>query len=149
MEALTTREWRREPAGRGAMGSAKELEREMTRGRSDIIRQHGSTYNQGRDNCGHITLENGDVVLLVTETGHEYNNGGLQADGTTYTWLSQNGTKAESKKGQQIQTAGTDTTVHLWTRPKKAAVKFSYRGTVTYIAHTGEQPMTVTFRLNQ
>ena len=29
MEALTTREWRREPAGRGAMGSAKELEREM------------------------------------------------------------------------------------------------------------------------
>ena len=50
----------------------------MTLGRSDIIRHHGSTYNQGRDNCGHITLENGDVVLLITETGHEYDNGGLE-----------------------------------------------------------------------
>ena len=120
----------------------------MILGRSDIIRHHGSTYNQGRDNCGHIPLESGDVVLLVTETGHEYNNGGLGADGT-YTWLSQHGTKPESKKGQQIQTAGTDTTVHLWTRPKKSAVKFSYRGTVTYLAHSGEQPMKVRFRLNQ
>ena len=124
----------------------------MTLGRSDIIRHHGSTYNQGRDNCGHITLENGDVVLLITETGHEYDNGGLETLSPTlsiYTWLSQNGTKASSKKGQQIQTAGTDTTVHLWTRPKKAAVKFTYQGTVTYLAHSGEQPMTVRFRLNQ
>lgn len=131
--------------------------------RADIISAHGDTFNGGRDNCGHITLDDGSVVLLVTENGHHYGTQGLSTDhptqdeyefhtdtgGRSYRWTSQRATTAGSKRGRQIIHAGPEgTTVHLWTRTRKAHVAFSYRGTVTYVSHRGEAPMAVSFALD-
>ena len=126
--------------------------------RADIISAHGDTFNGGRDNCGHITLDDGSVVLLVTENGHHYGTQGLAQGLSTehptqeeheYCWTSQRATTAGSKRGRQIIHAGPEgTTVHLWTRTRKAHVAFSYRGTVTYVSHHGEAPMAVSFALD-
>ena len=132
----------------------------MRLNRADIIAYHGDTYAPARDNCGHITLPSGEVVLMVTESGHHYGtqgeivsfsegqDGQLIANGDkTYIWSSQGSTGEAGKKGQQIRQAGDGVTMHLWTRARKADVSFEYRGTVTYQSHTGEKPMIVTFAL--
>jgi hypothetical protein len=117
--------------------------------RADIIAHHGDSYSPARDNCGHITLPSGEVVLMVTESGHHYGQQGENGD-QTYIWSSQGSTGEASKKGQQIRRAGPEgSTMHLWTRARKADVSFEYRGTVTYQSHTGEKPMIVTFALQQ
>ena len=97
------------------------------------------------DHLPHITLDDGSVVLLVTETGHHYGTQGLAQGLSTehptqeeheYCWTSQRATTAGSKRGRQIIHAGPEgTTVHLWTRTRKAHVAFVYRGTVTYVSH--------------
>jgi hypothetical protein len=121
----------------------------ITLGRADVIAAHGDTFNNGRDNCGHITLPSGDVVLLVTEQAHTYGTQGINGNGH-YHWISQRSTTPESKKGRDILAAGSEGArrVHLWSRARKADVRFTYRGTLAYVSHHGEAPMSVQFRVN-
>ena len=116
----------------------------------------GEEFNVGKWNSGHVTTVGGCSVLLVTlnKKGHiaDYED---KLKAKHFTWSSQNSTTPTSKKGQAILQSkdDADSNVYLFVRKNKLgsdgkAAPFQALGTVSYISHKGEKPMSVNFKLN-
>ena len=123
--------------------------------REDIPPLFGETFNPGSWNAGHIILrEQKAHVLLVTlnkqgkAEDHRYLDHWI--DETHFHWQSQNATTSASLRGREIiNHEKLGITLHLFMRETKLeagkAAPFVYHGTVRYLRHTGEAPMSVTF----
>jgi superfamily II DNA or RNA helicase/HKD family nuclease len=64
-------------------------------------------------------------------------------------WESQSVTRADSETGRRYQGhANTGSAVMLFARPDTSERAFWFLGPVTYVAHKGEKPMAITWRLH-
>ncbi|KQV85321.1 DEAD/DEAH box helicase [Massilia sp. Root351] len=127
--------------------------------REEIPELFGETYNVGNWNVGHVALPGRDAhVLLVTinkqgkAKDHRYLDHWI--DERTFHWQSQNSTKPESKRGQDIiwhQKRGI--AIQLFVRETKLengkGAPFVYYGAVRYKSHAGSGPMTVIFEVGE
>lgn len=123
--------------------------------REDIPPLFGETFNPGSWNAGHVVLrEQKAHVLLVTlnkqgkAEDHRYLDHWI--DETHFHWQSQNATKSVSVRGREIinhEKLGIK--LHLFVRETKLeagkGAPFVYHGTVRYLRHTGDAPMSVVF----
>lgn len=127
--------------------------------REEIPALFGESFNPGLWNVGHVVLNDKNVhVLLVTlnkqgkARDHRYLDHWI--DDTTFHWQSQASTTPDAKRGQEIiNHAKRRIAMHLFVRENKLvagkAAPFQYYGQVTYQAHTGSNPMSVTFHLQR
>ena len=121
--------------------------------RPEIAQAFKVPFPSGIWQAGHICPSQiDDHLLLVTldKSNHvaDYDD---DLKKRTFVWSSQNATKPEHKKGKGI--ISKEITKHLFVRAGKLgkdgkAAPFYYLGTVSYMSHTGQQPMLVKFRLN-
>ena len=123
--------------------------------REDIPALFGESFNPGSWNVGHVVLNDKNAhVLLVTlnkqgkAQEHRYHDHWI--DEHTFHWQSQNATTPSSKRGQEIiQHEAKGIAIHLFVREAKLeggkGAPFVYRGRAIYAAHTGSNPMSVTF----
>lgn len=121
--------------------------------REEIPELFGETYNVGSWNVGHVALPGKDThVLLVTinkqgkAKDHRYLDHWI--DERTFHWQSQNSTKPESKRGQDIIAHDKrGIAIQLFVRETKLengkGAPFVYHGAVRYRSHTGSGPMSV------
>ena len=125
--------------------------------REEIPPLFGATYNPGNWNSGQVTLDGGKVqVLLVTinKQGRAEDRRYLDhwVDERTFHWQSQASTSPGGKRGREIvDHRALGIQIHLFVRDTKLAggkaAPFVYHGRVTYRSHTGSQPMSVLFDL--
>lgn len=125
--------------------------------REEIPSLFGEQFNAGNWNSGHVVLpEKKTHVLLVTLNKQgkiaEYRYHDHWIDERTFHSQSQNSTSPTSKRGHEIvRHAQLGIEIHLFVRESKLAggkgAPFVYQGRVQYEAHTGSEPMNVTFKL--
>ena len=125
--------------------------------REDIPALFGESFNPGSWNVGHVVLNEKRVhVLLVTlnkqgkAQEHRYHDHWI--DDHTFHWQSQNAASPASKRGQEIiNHTKLGIAIHMFVRDTKLvggkAAPFIYRGKASYQAHTGSNPMSVTFNV--
>ena len=113
------------------------------------------TFNVGKWNVGHVTLNDKKIhILLVTlnkqgkAEEHRYHDHWI--DEHTFHWQSQNATTPASNRGQEIiHHEALEIAIHLFVRDAKLAAgkaaPFTYFGEARYQSHTGSNPMSVTF----
>jgi superfamily II DNA or RNA helicase/HKD family nuclease/SOS-response transcriptional repressor LexA len=126
--------------------------------REDIAPLFGHEFNPGSWNLGYVSpKELNEQFLLVTlnKQGHSdaFRYHDYFEDSGNFSWHSQNSTKVDSKKGRDIiNHAANNSRVHLFVRKNKLeggkAAPLIYCGTVQYIKHEGEKPMTVKWALD-
>jgi hypothetical protein len=121
--------------------------------RADIPGLFGLEFNKGAWEAGHVCPKNhDDQFLLVTlnkqgkNADHQYHD--YFEDGETFHWQSQNMTAPTGGKGQRlINHQANGSKLHLFVRKNKLEAKkaapFYYCGTVNYVSHEGEKPMSV------
>ena len=121
--------------------------------RADIPGLFGLEFNKGAWEAGHVCPKNhDDQFLLVTlnkqgkNTDHQYHD--YFEDAETFHWQSQNMTAPSGGKGQGlINHQANGSKLHLFVRKNKLEAKkgapFYYCGTVNYVSHEGEKPMSV------
>jgi hypothetical protein len=126
--------------------------------REDIPPFFGEVFNPGNWNSGHVVVEARKAhVLLVTlnkqgkAEEHRYLDHWI--DEHTFHWQSQNSTSPAMKRGREIiRHAELGISIHLFVRESKLAgskgAPFVYHGKVRYVSHTGANPMSVTFVLD-
>ena len=121
--------------------------------RAEIPGLFGLEFNRGSWEAGHVCPKNhADQFLLVTLNkqgkiaDHQYHD--YFEDAKTFHWQSQNMTAPSGSRGQRLinhQTNGSK--LHLFVRKNKLEAKkgapFYYCGTVNYVSHEGEKPMSV------
>jgi hypothetical protein len=89
-----------------------------------------------------VTLEKTQHMAYGAEYEDHFVDPGL------FVWSSQTSVGPETKKGREIiDSPGSGTLVHLWTRRRKADVGFTYLGLVVPVDHQGDRPMSVRFRM--
>jgi superfamily II DNA or RNA helicase/SOS-response transcriptional repressor LexA len=127
--------------------------------REDIPPLFGLEFNTGLWQSGHVCpKDSNDQYLLVTlnKQGHaaDHHYHDYFVDAETFHWQSQNSTTPAVKKGKAVVghvAAGSN--VHLFVRNNKLqsgkAAPFTYCGTMDYVTHTGEAPMSVTWCLTE
>ncbi|MEO5697009.1 MAG: DUF3427 domain-containing protein, partial [Burkholderiaceae bacterium] len=123
--------------------------------REEIPGLFGETFNPGSWNVGHVVLNDKKAhVLLVTLNkqgkAQEHRFHDHWVDEHTFHWQSQNATTPASKRGQEIiQQEAKGIAIHLFVREARLesgkGAPFVYRGRASYAAHTGSNPMSVTF----
>lgn len=125
--------------------------------REEIPSLFGVEFNPGNWQAGHIVLTDQKVqVLLVTlnkqgkSAQHRYHD--YFIDEKHFHWQSQNSTKPEGKRGQQvIHHSEMGYKVYLFVRQHKLlsgkAAPFQFYGEVEYQKHFGSAPMSVEWRL--
>ena len=121
--------------------------------REEIPALFGQQFNPGNWNVGHVVLDDQKAqILLVTlnkqgkAEDHRYLDHWI--DEHSFHWQTQNSTKPEGKRGQQIiQHEKLGLAIHLFVREHKLqagkAAPFVYFGKVRYRSHTGSAPMSV------
>jgi SOS-response transcriptional repressor LexA len=117
--------------------------------RSQVPPLYGQEFNPGNWNSGHVSID-GAAVLFITldKTGHSADYTDHFESPERLVWSSQNSAGPDSKKGREILGAlETATRVHVWVRRRKSDGAFEYRGLAVPLAHSGDRPMSVTFRL--
>ncbi len=126
--------------------------------REDIPGLFDLEFNAGLWNSGHICPKgNSAQFLLVTlnKQGkiaeHQYHDYFIDKD--TFHWQSQNSTAPVGSKGKAIiNHVGNGSRIHLFVRKNKLEAKkgapFIYCGSVQYVSHKGEKPMSVTWQLD-
>ncbi|EPJ47579.1 MAG: helicase-like protein [Osedax symbiont Rs1] len=121
--------------------------------RAEIPGLFGLEFNRGSWEAGHVCPKNhADQFLLVTLNkqgkiaDHQYHD--YFEDAETFHWQSQNMTAPLGSRGQRLinhQTNGSK--LQLFVRKNKLEAKkgapFYYCGTVNYVSHEGEKPMSV------
>ena len=126
--------------------------------REEVPALFGLEFNTGAWQSGHVCVrDHNDQYLLVTLNkqgriaDHQYRD--YFEDGNIFHWQSQNSTAPSGGKGQRLinhQTNGSK--LHLFVRKNKLEAKkgapFYYCGTVNYISHEGEKPMSVVTELD-
>lgn len=124
--------------------------------RQDVPPLFGVEYNPGNWNSGHVSLPHQRaVVLFVTLTKSDHMTHGSEykdffESPEVFVWSSQASVGPDSKKGREILEAEEHgTSIHLFTREKKADVAFTYRGLVGPLSHDGDRPMSVRFSVKQ
>jgi hypothetical protein len=126
--------------------------------REKIPELFGMEFNPGNWHSGYIKIpERKAQILLVTISkqgkSEEHRFVDRWIDDQHFSWQSQNKTSPESLKGKNIILHGVEgTSIHLFVRDHKLlngkAAPFVYHGKVRYQGHTGSEPMTVTFELD-
>jgi hypothetical protein len=126
--------------------------------REDIPPLFSLEFNQGLWQSGHVCPKNSsDQFLLVTlnkqgqQAEHRYHD--YFINDRIFHWQSQNSTSPLSKKGRGIiEQAKVDSKIHLFVRMNKLVASkgapFYYCGTVKYLSHSGSNPISVKFSLN-
>jgi len=121
--------------------------------RADIPGLFGLEFNKGAWEAGHVCPKNhDDQFLLVTlnkqgkNVDHQYHD--YFESGETFHWQSQNMTAPSGGRGQRlINHQANGSKLHLFVRKNKLEAKkgapFYYCGTVNYVSHEGEKPMSV------
>ncbi len=120
--------------------------------RQRIAEVYGDSFNPGKWNSGHVSLE-GRVVLFVTlhkskhmRDGAHYEDRLLGAD--RLLWSSQSSTTRSGKKGKELLgSPHNGTEIHLWIRARKTDVEFTYCGIGVPAADSGDAPIAITWRL--
>ena len=126
--------------------------------REDIPPLFGLEFNTGAWQAGHV-CPNGseDQFIFVTlnkqgkAADHQYHD--YFTDGETFHWQTQNMVGPTGGKGQRlINHQANGSKLHLFVRKNKLEAKkgapFYYCGTVNYVSHEGEKPMSVVARLD-
>ncbi len=137
-----------------AVGSGATLWREYMR--EEIPPLFGLKFSTGSWNQGFV-VQGKDVFLLVTLkkddllADHRYEDRFI--DPTRFHWQSQNRTTRASSHGRIINGEADGVRLHLFVRmEKKRASKaspFVYCGNVQFESWQGDQPISVTFSLNE
>ncbi len=146
--------WRMTPGG---AFPARRLELWKSYSREEIPALFGEEFNPGKWNSGFVTVGY-DVFLLVSlEKGdmiedHRYSDHFERSD--TFIWQSQRRTRQDSKHGRLLSThRESGHSVHLFVRKTRKlgtrGAPFIYCGDVNFDSWEGEQPITVTWRLNE
>jgi superfamily II DNA or RNA helicase/HKD family nuclease/SOS-response transcriptional repressor LexA len=127
--------------------------------REEIPALFGLEFNSGLWNSGHVCPKGyRDQFLLVTlnkqgkAAEHQYHD--YFIDQQRFHWQSQNSTTVIGAKGRAIvNQMANQSLVHLFVRKNKLqagkAAPFIYCGTVSYLEHSGEKPMSVQWRVDQ
>ena len=119
------------------------------------------TFNRGKWLAGHLvcpTESPKHIVLLVTldkdnmADNHQYKDKFTSLD--VFNWQSQNSTSQASGKGQQLLNhKDNNLTIQLFVRRSKKiknkAAPFTYCGPINVVSVTGNNPMSVKFKLQQ
>ena len=126
--------------------------------RADIPGLFGLEFNKAIWEAGHVCPKNhDDQFMLVTlnkqgkVSGHQYHDYFSGAE--TFHWQSQNMTAPTGGRGQRlINHKVNGSKLHLFVRKNKLEAKkaapFYYCGTMDYLSHKGEKPMSVITKLN-
>jgi len=125
--------------------------------REEIPSLFGEEFSPGSWNSGHVALNSKNAhVLLVTLNkqgkGEDHRYVDHWINEQSFHWQSQNSTTPENKKGREIIEHVKDhRSIHLFVRDNKlsggTAAPFTYFGQVRYQSHSGSQPMSVIFDL--
>jgi hypothetical protein len=119
--------------------------------RSDTPALYGDTFNVGKWNSGHVSLD-GRVVLFVTllkskqmSAGSHYEDRLESPD--TLIWSSQSSTTRAGKKGRELlQSMDSGTDIEVWLRRTKRDA-FVYAGWAAFVKAESEKPIRITWRL--
>ena len=126
---------------------------------TEIPELFGLKFNQGNWQAGHICpKDHPDQFLLVTlnkqgqQQTHKYHD--YFIDDRTFHWQSQRSTKPSSKRGRGVvEHKQQNSRLHLFIRKNKLiagkAAPYIYCGVVNYLSHTGSEPMSVKFALEE
>jgi superfamily II DNA or RNA helicase len=125
--------------------------------REDIPPLFGALFNTGNWQSGHIVLKQENAqILLVTlnkrgkNQEHRYHD--YFVNENRFHWQSQNNTKPDSSKGQNIiHHQSKQLPTYLFVREHKLlngkAAPFAFIGEVNYVTHEGSAPMNVVWEI--